>query len=499
MLTPADAKALSGKSFDLIIVGAGISGIMMTLEACRRGLKPLLLERDDFGCATSHNSLRIVHGGLRYLQKADLKRHLQSTRERRWYLQNFPDLVQPLPCLLPLYGQGLQRPSVLRIALAANDLLGFQRNSGVAAQARLASGRVLSATEARGICPDLDPTGLEGAALWHDGFASNLPRLLIEALHWACAEGAQVLNHCAATGLETVGGRVAGLRAHDRRSDSELTFRAPIVINTTGPWTDGFLAACGLAKTQIFQPQLAWNLVFNRPQLAAEALAVSDHAGNGQVYFLVPWKGALAVGTGYAPWSQGPEQPKLSPDLLQNFLEEVNAALPGLDLTAEQISRVYAGLLPVQPDDPKALADRPILLDHSSNGGPWGLFTACEVKFTTARSLADELLERLFSNRPARPYEAFRRPQRAVPPDYPYFEMPDASDEAWKATLRQAIAEEAPANLADLLLRRSSLGDNPARAMALAHATADLFDWPQTRREQEVGCLKKALDLQRNT
>jgi glycerol-3-phosphate dehydrogenase len=121
------------------------------------------------------------------------------------------------------------------------------------------------------------------------------------------------------------------------------------------------------------------------------------------------------------------------------------------------------------------------------------------VKFTTARQLAESLLQRLFPGHAARSEADFRRPERQVPPDYGYFEMPDRDSEAWKEPLRRAIAEEAPETLADLLLRRSSLGDNPARAVALADEAATLFDWEPARRAREADCLKKALDLQQNT
>jgi glycerol-3-phosphate dehydrogenase len=93
----------SERDYDLIIVGGGIYGAMLALESVFRGLKPLLLEKSDFGAATSFNSLRIVHGGLRYLQTLDLPRHFESVRERRWFLRNFPDHVRPLPCLMPLF------------------------------------------------------------------------------------------------------------------------------------------------------------------------------------------------------------------------------------------------------------------------------------------------------------------------------------------------------------------------------------------------------------
>ena len=97
---------------------------MIALEATRRRLRPLLLERADFAGATSHNSLRILHGGLRYLQSLDLGRSLESIRERAWWRAHFPELVQPLPCLMPLYGDGLRRPAALRLGLLLNDLLG---------------------------------------------------------------------------------------------------------------------------------------------------------------------------------------------------------------------------------------------------------------------------------------------------------------------------------------------------------------------------------------
>jgi glycerol-3-phosphate dehydrogenase len=494
MLTRPVAKAYSGETFDVLVVGAGICGVMMALEAARRGLRPLLLDQDDFGGATSHNSLRIVHGGLRYLQSADLRRHLVSTRERRWIFRNFPDLVRPLPCLMPLYGEGLQKPLVLQAALAANDLLGLRRNRGVENAAILPPGRLVAAAEATGICPDIGAKGLKAAALWYDGFAPNLPRLLIEALHWACSKGAVALNHLVATGLETSGGRISGLRALDRRSGEELTFHGAIMVNTTGPWAEGFLAACGLPQSPIFNPLLAWNLVFHRPQISDHAIAVRAKGAGKHTYFLVPWKGALAVGTGYAIWQGGPDKPHPSRLQLHGFLEDVNEAIPGLHLQGEEISRLYAGLLPAKGPEGIELEDQPIVVDHSESGGPWGLFTVSDVKFTTARRLAADFLRRRFPSRTPIAELAFRRPRASLPPDYPYFHIPREDDDDWKVPLRQAIEREAAWTLEDLLLRRSTLGDNPARALALAGEAAKLFSWSEERCRSEVARLSKALD-----
>ncbi|MFW6193313.1 MAG: FAD-dependent oxidoreductase, partial [Gemmatimonadota bacterium] len=140
--------------WDVIVVGGGAYGAFTALEAARMGLRPLLLERGDFGGETSRNSLRIVHGGLRYLQSLDLARYRRSVAERRWLLETFPDLVRPLRCVLPLYGRGLRRRPVLRAALALDHVLSPGRNRGVADDRRIPRGRVVDAGRARDLAPE---------------------------------------------------------------------------------------------------------------------------------------------------------------------------------------------------------------------------------------------------------------------------------------------------------------------------------------------------------
>jgi glycerol-3-phosphate dehydrogenase len=182
-----DPEQARSRPHDLIVIGAGIYGVAMTLEAARRGLRVVLVERDDFGGATTWNSLRILHGGLRYLQTLDLPRFFESVAERRWFCRHFPNLVKPLPCLMPLYGRGMKRPSVLRIALKMNDAFAFRRNAGVEATCHLPSGRMLSASEVRDRYPEVPRDGLKAGALWYDVVMPTPQRILIEMLHWACA------------------------------------------------------------------------------------------------------------------------------------------------------------------------------------------------------------------------------------------------------------------------------------------------------------------------
>jgi len=495
MLTPRAPQALAKEAYDLIVVGGGVYGIMATLEAVRRGLRPLLIERGDFGAATSHNSLRILHGGLRYLQTLDLHRFRESVAERRWFLHHFPDLVRPLPCLAPLHGEGLHRPWIYAPALALNDLLSARRNAGLRGERALPGGTVLDAGATRALFPGVDSQGLVGGALWYDAFVPNAPRLLIETLHWACARGARVLNYVAGQAPLVEHGRIAGLRANDLIGGAELVPRAPVIINTAGPWAARFAAACGATvQTGLYQPSLAWNVLFDRTPPSSHALAARARGPGGRTYFLVPWKGALLAGTGHAPWDAGPDDPRLPRALLRTFIDDLNTAVPGLELAEGDVVRVLAGLLPAATAGTGDLAVRETILDHGRRGGPGGLFSVSGVKLTTSRRVADKVLARAFPSARPTPYSSFARPdRRAEHPDYPFAWMPAAGDNGWRDPLAHARRDEAVHHLDDLLLRRSSLGDNPVRAVALAEQTCALFGWNAERARREAEALRRAL------
>lgn len=398
-----DPKGASRERYDLIVVGGGVYGIMIALEATRRGLHPVLLERAEFAAATSANSLRVLHGGLRYLQRLDLRRSLESIDERAWWLRNFPDHTRPLPCLMPLYGEGLRRPLALRVALGLNELLCRVRGGDL-----LPQGRVIGPDAVREIFPGVDPDGLKGGALWYDAFAHDTPRLLLEVLRWACAEGAVALDQVEATGLLVESGWSTGVRARDVENDAELHFRAPVVINAAGPWVPAFATACG-GHAPGLVPTLAWNVAFRRPALADHALAVRPRRKSGQTYFLVPWQNMLLAGTGHAVWCEGPERVRVPESLLLTYIAELNAAVPGLRLKDDEVVRVFAGLLPGRRAGTADLAERPVIVDHRAAGGPAGLYSVIGVKLTTARAVAARVLARAFPSAAMRPVPAFER------------------------------------------------------------------------------------------
>jgi glycerol-3-phosphate dehydrogenase len=493
-LNRRDPLRLSRERFDLVVVGGGVYGAMIALEAVRRGLRPLVLERTDFAAATSSNSLRIIHGGLRYLQNMHVGRHLLSVRERAWFLATFPDYVQPLPVLMTLRGDGLRRRSIFRGALAANNVLTRLAIGHMEVHRRLPPGRTLSAEQTRDIAAVIDTTDLDGGALWHDAFIPDAPALVIEILRWACCNGATVLNYVEARELILSAGRVSGVKAWDMIDKQDLEFRADVVVNAAGPWARSFVETCNAPVEGLPESSLAWNLVLRRSAWTNHALALAPPYKGAQTFFLVPWKGVLLAGTGHAPWRKGPSDPRVPVEFLRGFIDDLNKAVPGFDLTERDVARILVGLLPASRGGSQELAKHYVIVDHARRGGPGGLFSLSGVKFTEARAVADRALRTAFPARQAVPYEEFPRQRRALSPDDTFAWLPDSGDVRWLEPLREIVRQEGVEHLDDLMLRRSTIGDNPERALQLAPLVCKLFAWDAPRADAELAAMRASVE-----
>lgn len=474
-----DPTAAVAQRYDVAVVGGGIYGICVALEAARRGLRPLLLERDDFAGATSWNSLRIVHGGLRYLQTLDLRRFRESVGERSWFLREFPDLVRPIECLMPLYGRGLKRPAVFSAALRINDLLSRRRNAGVRSDRALGAGRVLSPAETVARFPRVNRPGLQGAALWYDAVMTSSQRVVIELLHWACAAGAVALNYVEAGALILRRGRVVGLSALDHASGEALEFEAPAVVNCAGPWSGAVARRLDREVDTLFRPSLGFNLFLDREPLSASALAVSSDGPGARAYFMHPWHGRVLAGTYHAPWAGSLEEIVPPDQNVEHFITELNAAVPGWDLTTGDVLRVHQGLLPAANVGGDTLTSREVIYNHGAHGGPAGFFSVSGVKFTTARLVAERAV-RLVARR-GLPSSRLPAAAHVLRPEAEPILSGDAF-EALAATapgeavayVRGVMTRESVIHLDDLVLRRTDWGMVPVRQAALARSIASL-------------------------
>ncbi len=476
-----DPAAATAAAFDLIIVGGGIYGVMLALEAGRRGKRSLLLEKDDFGGATSRNHLRTVHGGLRYLQALDLPRFFESIAERRWFLANFPALVHVLPCLMPLYGRGLMRPAIMRPALLLNDMLGIGRNRGIAPGQRLPRGRVVGRDIARSLYPQVDRRGLKGAALWYDAAMPEHQRLLLELLRWACALGATALNYVQAETPLLHQNQVRGVLANERLEGRDLEFRAPVVINAAGPWCRELAQRFDQDHPRLLRRRLLlFNVLFRRKALSDYALALVPPSRPGHTYFVHNWQGRLLAGTGEVLLADEDKEPTPRPEDIAAFISDMNDAVPDLVLGEGDIECVYSGILPASASG--KLAGREVILAHEEHQGPAGLFSVSGVKYTTSRRVAEKALKKIFPS---------DRPKKCLPPEAAnsrrwFFTYDWQAPDGWDAgALRPLVEEEAVMHLDDLIFRRTGLGENPRRAKELLPRLRSLFQWGDPRWQQE--------------
>lgn len=490
-----DVSGAAKSQFDLIIAGGGIYGVMLALEAGIRGKRALLLEKEDFGGATSLNHLRTVHGGLRYLQSLDLPRFSESVSERRWFLKNFPALVQVLPCLMPLYGRGLKRPSIMSAALLLNDLLGMRRNCGVAEAKRLRGGKVVDRHLTRELFPQVDRKGLKAGALWYDAAMPEHQRLLMEILRWACSLGATALNYVGVDSLLQHHGQVAGVSAHDLPGGQEMEFRAPVVVNAAGPWCRELAQKLDQDFPRLFRRRLLlFNVLFKRKALSKYALALIPPGRPERTYFIHNWQGRMLAGTGEVLLAADAANTSPRREDITEFIADLNDAVPELSLGEQDIEHVYSGILPATASG--KLAGREVILAHGEHQGPAGLFSVSGVKYTTSRLVAEKVMRRIF------PGARAKRPP-APPADansgrgfstYDWTARQAVSAAA--ADIKMMLAEEAVVHLDDLLFRRGGLGENRRRVMDLLPQLRPFFPWNDLRWQQECDRVKNLLKPQ---
>lgn len=403
-----DPTALESETFDLIVVGGGIVGACVAWDASLRGWNVVLLEKSDFGGGLSANSLKIVHGGLRYLQRLDVRRMRESIAERSTWLRIAPHLVEPLPVLVPTYSSGFQRRTTVGTAVRIADGLFPGRNRGLDPDRRLPPGRILSREEALRRVPELADAGpipLDGAVLFHDAQVYSSERLVFEVVRAAVESGASAMNHVHVDRAVTESGRIVGVRGRDELTGDALTVRGRVVVVASGDASAGL--ASRLTDTTPAPPSgscVGVNIVLDRPP-PRFAVAFSSRTRDpsrrlgmpGRQLFLVPWRGRTMIGTGYyatgEPVEPGPAEPGA---LAERFLDEVRDAWPALsDLETRDVVRVHRGRLPLADGARSGeirLAQSGKINDHAGDGAR-GLLSVTAVKLTTARSLAERVVD----------------------------------------------------------------------------------------------------------
>ena len=400
-----DIAALAERDFDLVIIGGGIYGVSVAWDATLRGLSVALLERGDFVNATSANSFRIVHGGIRYLQHADIPRVRESSHERRALLRVAPHLVEPLPIIIPTYGRGMQGRSAMAAGFRIYDALTFDRNRGIGDPSRrVPGGRILSPADTLELFPSVEPEGLTGGALFHDGQMYNPTRLGFSFLRSAVELGAVAVNYAEVRSLLATGDRVYGVRVRDNLTGDSFEVRAGVVINAAGPWSEGLLAgqSLGLSPAGTYSRDACF-MVRRRPE-HRYGLAVPGRTRDPDALvsrkarhlFVVPWRDVTLIGVWHVVHRAHPDEFDVTARDLEEFIDEINEAHPALELSVDDVAAWNAGLVLFGDNAPGArdlsYGKRSRVVDHRRTHGVDGLITAIGVRWTTARTVADRVV-----------------------------------------------------------------------------------------------------------
>ena len=385
----ANLTRMAEQRFDLLVIGGGITGAGIALDAASRGYSVALVEKDDYASGTSGRSSRLVHGGLRYLEQREFGLVRESLRERGILFRLAPHLLRPVPMYMP--ADTFATRARYRAGLSGYELLAAGRNIGFHTS--------VNARQAREAIP--------GFGGWPGGYRyfecrTDDARLTIEVARTAQAFGAVLANYARVEGF-LGGARVTGATVADQVTGQRFDIRAGVTVNATGIWADRVagLAAAGVTalpgaagRGERLLPSKGVHLVFAPGAVRTRAAVVlRSVAGDGRFIFLVPWEDRVYAGTTDTPYSGDLDHPLVDDSDRDYILSAVAQAFPGV--TGRDVVASWAGLRPLlggSQDDTRTydLSRRHVIFEDLP-----GLFTITGGKLTTYRAMAEDLVDRI--------------------------------------------------------------------------------------------------------
>lgn len=378
-------SSLEGQHFHVVVIGGGINGVAIARECARAGKRTLLLEQNDFASGVTSRSTRIIHGGLRYLEHAELGLVRESVRDRERLLLERSHLVQPLQFLFLLNENSQRSAMKVRFGLWLYQRLAGKKSAPVS---EMDLARVQRALDA----------GHQWQILNYEDAQCEFPeRLVAEWMVEAASAGAVVRNHSEVVAVDVIQGRARGVLFRDRTTGKDQRVDAGWVINCTGPWVDrlcqrstvrtGKPLVGGIRGSHIVLPRFA----------GAPTAALYTEATDGRPVFVIPWNEQVMVGTTEVPDSGDPGKTAPSADEIDYLLRTVKDLFPKAKLSPQDIKYSFAGVrpLPSSPGNkPSAVTRRHILHDHTQDGAA-RMISVIGGKLTTALSLARECARKI--------------------------------------------------------------------------------------------------------
>ena len=372
---------------DLLVIGGGITGAGIARDAALRGIRTALVDKGDFGGATSSHSSRLIHGGLRYLEHGELHLVFEASHERRVLLAIAPHLVRPLAFLFPVYRGSRPPPWKLRVGMWLYDLLAGFHNTHMH--------RWLSRKQVARLEPRLRTKDLRGAALYYDAQADDA-RLVVATLRSAAQAGALVANYAAATSFLKSDGSVRGAVVRDTLDGRTHTVRALTVVNATGPWVDAVRASDDPRSGPLLRPTKGTHVAVPRARIGHAHAVTLISPVDGRVMFVLPWGDLSYIGTTDTDDAASPDDVRASGADVVYLLRSANARFPDARLAPRDVVATWAGLRPLlAPPSDRDLSTSQVSREHRVVEAPSGLITIAGGKLTTYRVMGRDVVDRV--------------------------------------------------------------------------------------------------------
>lgn len=396
-----------GKPFDVIVVGGGITGACVAYDAAKRGLEVALLEKKDFGWATSAATSKLIHGGLRYLAQLEVGLVRESLRERRILENIAPNFVYPLPFLVPTYEGGQSSKWLIETGMILYDILSFDKGKTWDKAKKLPGHESLSREEALREEPNLRKEALTGAAVYYDCQSICPERLTLAFVKSAVRHGACVANRAEVEGfLYGKGSRITGVKVRDLLRGNEVEIEGRVTVNCGGPWVDIILSDAAKGQSSHSIRRSEGIHLITPPLLKRHALALMTPAGRH--LFIIPWRGHTLIGTTDKEYEGDPDAYRVTRKSVEEFLQEVNSCFGDGSLGFGDLLSAYGGLRPLVEDQVEGTyeSSRKYEIYDNEADGFGGLVTVEGGKYTTSRSLAEKVVDRVQKKLGVRPRDA---------------------------------------------------------------------------------------------
>jgi len=387
---------LASERFDVLVIGGGVTGAGVALDAAARGYKVALVEKVDFASGTSSKATKLVHGGIRYLPNFDIALVREALVERGLLLHNAPFLVHPLAFVLPLYkgdhhavGMRFTTPGGIGLSLILDVGLWFY--DALAGRRNVSRHRRLSRAEVLKSAPHLVSAGLEEGFAYYDA-QTNDARLTMALIRTAAQYGATITNYTEVTSFISEQGKLCGANIRDHPGNQELTVRARHIVNATGVFTGQVEALAGIEAQIEVELSKGVHLVFSREDIKlGDAAIVLPETDDKRILFIVPWQSRVIFGT-TETGSGDLDHPIATPADISYLLHHLNRHL-SVRLTEANIISTYAGYRLLLRSRSAKHSTVQLSRSHAVLESPTGMVSIVGGKLTTYRRMAQDTVD----------------------------------------------------------------------------------------------------------